>query len=205
MILARASAVTTPPQSKIMKGFSLYENAIHRFTIQYPTTWRKQEILLNNDHTDLHVMFVVPIGTLFSDTEDLETTYDKISYAIYNQFFPEVVLSLKRLPVHENYTLEDISNDHIHSLGICFDNVNIVDTLYDYSLRKIPSSELLYTYTDPLQNHLHKKGMKIIGLKEHKEISITYSSQTEDFDRFLQTVRRMIDTMSVWDSPDFYS
>jgi hypothetical protein len=150
-------------------------------------------------------MFVVPIGTLFSDTEDLETTYDKISYAIYNQFFPEVVLSLKRLPVHENYTLEDISNDHIHSLGICFDNVNIVDTLYDYSLRKIPSSELLYTYTDPLQNHLHKKGMKIIGLKEHKEISITYSSQTEDFDRFLQTVRRMIDTLSVWDSLDFYS
>jgi hypothetical protein len=35
MILARASAVTTPPQSKIMEGFSLYENAIHRVTIQY--------------------------------------------------------------------------------------------------------------------------------------------------------------------------
>jgi hypothetical protein len=77
--------------------------------------------------------------------------------------------------------------------------------LYDYSLRKIPSSELLYTYTDPLQNHLHKKGMKIIGLKEHKEISITYSARTEDFDRFLQTVSRMIDTLSVWDSLDFYS
>ena len=50
-------------------------------------------------------MFVVPIGTHFSNTEDLETTYDKIRYAIYNQFFPEVVLSLKTLLVPETFYL----------------------------------------------------------------------------------------------------
>ena len=209
MILARASAVTTTPSPpKKMEGFSLYENAIHRVTIQYPTTWSKQEILLSNDHNDhtgLHVMFVVPIGMRFSNSEDLETTNNKIRYAIYNQFFPEVVLSLKTLLVPETFTLRDITNDHIHALRICFENVNIVETLYGYNLRKIPSSKLLYTYTDPLQNHLHKKGMKIIGINEHTEISITYSSQNEDFDRFFPTVGRMVDTLSIWDSLDFYS
>jgi len=192
----RPSAVTIT-SSRTMEGFSLYENDIQKLTIQYPSTWNKKEVLLNNDDTGLDVMFVVPIGTQFSKAEDSKTISDKIRYVIYNQYSAEVVLSLRRLPVHETYTLQDITNGHIHALGICFDNVNLVETLYNYNIGKMRASKLLYTYTDPLQNHIHKEGMKIIWVNEHKEICITYSSQTQDFDRSLPTIHRMVDTLSI--------
>jgi hypothetical protein len=191
----RAAGVTVP--SKTMEGFSLYENTMHKLRLQYPSTWNKQEIILKDDHMGLDVMFVVPIGTCFSKTEDSKSISDKIRYVIYKQSSAKVVLSLKRLPVHETYTLQDITNDHIHALGICFDNVNLLETFYDYNIGKMSASKLFYTYLDPLQNHLHKEGLKIIWIKEHKEISVTYSSQTQDFDSFLPTIGRMVDTLSV--------
>jgi hypothetical protein len=191
------AAATVTVLSRTMEGFSLYENTIHKLTIQYPSTWNKQEILLHNDHTGLDVMFVVPIRTRFSKAEDSNTISDKLRSIIYNQSSAQVVLSLKRLPVHETPTLQEITNDHIRSLGICFENANVLETLYDYNIGKMRASKLLYTYSDPLQNHLQKEGMKIIWIKEQKEISITYSSQTEDFDVFLPTINRMVDTLSI--------
>lgn len=192
-----ATTVAVTTQSKIMEGFSLYENAIHRLTMRYPSTWNKQEILLDDVHRGLEVMFLEPIRTRFSKTEDSETISDKIRCVIYNQFSAEVLLSLKRLGVHETYTLWDIINDHIHALGICFDDVNVIETLYDYNIGIMPASRLLYTYTDPLQNHVLKEGMKIISVKDGKEIVLTYSSKYQDFDKFLSTVLRMFDTFSL--------
>jgi hypothetical protein len=114
---------------------------------------------------------------------------------MYNQSSTVVILSLKKLPVHE--TLRAVTNDHIHTLQICFENVNLLETSYDHNMAEIPTSKLIYSYTDPLQNHLNKEGMQIISVKSHKEIAITYNSQTQDFDRFLPTVNRMIDTLSI--------
>ena len=162
-----------------------------------PTIWNKQEILLNNDHTGLEVMFVVPIAALFSKVEGSQTILEKIRGIMYNESSTVVVLSLKRLPVHETYTLQAVTNGHIRTLRICFDNVNLLETSYEYNMAKIPSSKLIYTYTDPLQNHLNKEGMQIISVKNHKEITISYNSQTRDFDKFLPTVNRMIDTLSI--------
>jgi hypothetical protein len=39
--------------------------------------------------------------------------------------------------------------------------------------------------------------MQIISVKSHKEITITYSSQIQDFERFLPTVNKMINTFSI--------
>ncbi|MFY9873592.1 MAG: hypothetical protein WAK17_28125 [Candidatus Nitrosopolaris sp.] len=46
--------------------------------MQYPSIWNKQEILLNNDHIGLEVMFAVPIAARFSNAEDSETILEKI-------------------------------------------------------------------------------------------------------------------------------
>lgn len=199
LIQEERAAVAFP--SRTPEGFSLYENTMHKLKLQYPSTWNKQEIILKDDQMGLDVMFVVPIGTCFSKTEDSKSISDKIRYVIYKQSSAKVVLSLKRLPVHETYTLQDITNDHIHALRICFDNVNLVETLYDYNIGKMCASKIFYTYLDPLQNHLHKEGLKIIWVKEQKEISVTYSSQTQDFDTFLPTIGRMVDTLSVEGCP----
>jgi hypothetical protein len=61
-------------------------------------------------------------------------------------------------------------------------------------MTEIPASKIIYTYTDPLQNQSNKQGTQIISVKSHKEITITYNSQ--DFERFLPIVNKMISTFS---------
>jgi hypothetical protein len=187
--------IIIPPRT--MTGFSLYQNDIHKLTIQYPSTWNKQEILLSDDYTSLEILFVAGIGTRFTKGEDSEAILAKIRDIIYNQFSARVVLSLKRLPVHESYTLNDVTADHVHALGICFDNVKLLERSYDSKMAEMPASKLLYSYTDPLQNHLSKEGMKIISVKSYKEIAITYCSQIQDFDRFLPTISRIVGTLTI--------
>ena len=68
-----------------MAGFSLYENAMHNLSMQYPSIWNKQEIQINNGHACLEVMFVVPMAARFSKAEDSETILEKIRDIMYNQ------------------------------------------------------------------------------------------------------------------------
>jgi hypothetical protein len=192
-ITTTSSAVT----STTVKGFLIYENITHNVSIQYPPDWNKQEIL-NNDFTAV-VMFLVPIKPTFSSREDSEIILQKIKDTVYNESSTTVDLSIKRsLPVHDTSdTLQAITNEQIHLLAICFDNVNLLETSYDRKMGEIQASKLIYTYTDPLENHINKKGMKIISVQGHKEIVITYSSQNQDFDKFISTVDRMIDTFRI--------
>ena len=185
------AATSTP-----VKGFSIYENITHNVSIQYPSGWNKQEIL-NNDFTSV-VMFLVPIKPSFSSREDSEIMLQKIRDMIYNEVSTTVVIAVKRIPVHEtSHTLQDITNDQIHLLDICFDNVSLLEHSYDRKMREIQTSKLIYTYTDPLENHINKKGMKIIFEEAHKEIILTYCSRNQDFDKFLSTIDRMVDTFRI--------
>jgi hypothetical protein len=197
MMIQEQIAVGVTCPSTTIAGFSLYENATHKLTIQYPSTWNKQEILLNNDYRGLEVMFAEWIRARFSNEEDSEAMLRKIRDIVYNQYSAKVVLCLKRLPVHECYTLNDVTDDHVHRLATCFDNVKLLERSYDSKMGDMPASELLYTYTDPLQNRLPKEGMKIISVKSDKEIAMTYNSQTHDFDRLLPIIRRMVDTFTL--------
>ena len=89
----------------------------------------------------------------------------------------------------------------LHLLDICFDNVNLLETSYDRKIGEIQASKLIYTYTDPLENHRDKKGMKIISVQGHKEMVITYSSQNQDFDKFISIVDRMVGTFRIVEQP----
>ena len=182
----------TTTSSKV-KGFSMYENITHRASIQYPSAWNKHEIL-NNDFTVV-VMFLAPITRSFSSREDSKIIRDMV----YNESSTTVLVSIKRsLAVHDtSNTLQAITNDQIHLLNICFDNVNLLETSYDKKMGEIQASKLIYTYTDPLQNHIDKKGMKIISVQGHKEMVITYASQNQDFDKLISTVDRMVGTFRI--------
>ena len=190
---ATSSAVT----STTMEGFSIYENITHNVSIQYPSGWNKHEIL-NNDFTAI-VMFLVPTKPSFSSREDLEIILQKIRDMVYNESSTTVDVSIKRsLPVDDTWdTLQVITNDQIRLLDICFDNVNLLETSYDKKMGEIQASKLIYTYTDPLENYINKKGMKIISVQGHKEIILTYSSQNQDFDKFISTVDKMVGTFRI--------
>jgi hypothetical protein len=94
-------------------------------------------------------------------------------------------------------TRHGIHYELLRLLDICFDNVSLLETSYDRKMGENPASTLIYTYTDPLENHLNKKGMKFICLESDKEIIITYGSQYQDFDKFLSTVDGMVDTFRI--------
>jgi len=176
-----------------VKGFSIYENIPHKVSIQYPSAWNIHE-LLNNDLT-IVVMFLAPVTRFFPSRKDSKIIRD----LVYNESSTTVLASIKRsLAVRDtSNTLQAITNDQIRLLNICFDNVNVLETSYDRKIGEIQASKLIYTYTDPLQNHIDKKGMKIISVQHHKEITITYSSQNRDFDKFLSTVDRMVGTLRI--------
>ena len=188
-MITTSSTVISPT----VRGFSKYENITYRASIQYPSAWNKHEIL-NNDFTMVE-MFLVPVTRSFSSREDSEIIRDMV----YNESSTTVVVSIKRsLAVDDtSNTLQSITNDQIHLLNICFDNVNLLEKSYDRKMGEIQASKLIYTYTDPLQNHIDKKGMKIISVEGHKEMIITYGSPNQDFDKFISTVDRMVSTFRI--------
>ena len=194
---ATPSAIT----STTMKGFSIYENITHNVSIQYPSDWNKHEIL--NNHFTAVIMFLVSTKPSFSGTEDSEIILQKIRDMVYNESSTTVEVSIKRsLPVDDtSEILQAITNDQIHLLDICFDNVNLLETSYDRKIGEVQASKLIYTYTDPLENYINKKGMKIISVQGHKEIILTYSSQNQDFNKFISTVDRMVDTFRIVEQP----
>jgi myo-inositol-1-phosphate synthase len=138
---------------------------------------------------------LVPVTRFFPSREDSKIIRD----LVYNESSTTVLVSIKRsLAVHNtSNTLQAITNDQIRLLNICFDNVNLLETSYDRKIGEIQASNLIYTYTDPLQNHIDKKGMKIISIQDHKEIIITYSSQNQDFDKFISPVDRIAGTLRI--------
>ena len=190
---ATSSVIT----STTMKGFSIYENITHNVSIQYPSDWNKHEIL-NNDFTAV-IMFLVSTKPSFSGREDSEIILKKIRDMAYNESSTTVEVSIKRsLPVDDtSETLQAITNDQIHLLDICFDNVNLLETSYDRKIGEVQASKLIYTYTDPLENYINKKGMKTISEEAHKEIILTYCSQNQDFDKILSTVDKMVGTFRI--------
>lgn len=187
------SEMTTAIMSAKLMGFSIYENIPHGTSIQYPSTWNKQE-LLNNDSTVV-VMFLAPITWSFSSRDDSKI----IRNILFNESSTRVLVSIKRsIALHSTSSAsQSITNDQTHLLNICFDNVNILETSYDSKMGQIQASKLIYTYTEALQNHTGKKGMKIISIQGHKEIIITYSSHIKDFDRYFSTVDRMVGSLMI--------
>jgi hypothetical protein len=58
---------------------------------------------------------------------------------------------------------------------------------------QLPTSKLIYSYTD-YDDNSDKKAMQIKG--HYKAISITYSADTQDFDKFLPTVNSIVGSFS---------
>jgi hypothetical protein len=142
-----------------------------------------------------------------STGDNPESILQKIRETLYYQASTSVILRVTRTSslLHQiSHTLKDIINNEIRLLGLSYgeNNVNIIESSYDNKLGggAIPASKLVYTYLETLEPRLNKKGMKIISLKGNKEIVITFSSGSDDFDRFLPVVDKMIDTLTIAES-----
>jgi hypothetical protein len=169
-----------------MEGFSLYQNSIHKASIQYPSVWDKHEIF-NNDYVGV-VEFIIPNSPpLPQNTSDVGTMKQ---YAKEISNPPDsVIFTVKNLPVETIPTLENVTGDQIKTLGIRFDIFSLLSTSYDIKIGDIPASKAIYTYTD---SGMQKKGMQVNSVEGYREITLEYKSITQDFDHFLPTLYRMI-------------
>jgi len=179
-----------------VKGFSVYNNLTIRASIQYPSEWVKHEI--QSTDLNLAVMFLAPTKSIFSSKVDSKIMLQKIKDMLFNECSTSVVVSIKRdIPSQDTFdTLQEITNYELRLLDICFDDVNLLEKSYDNKMGKIQGSKLVYTYTDPLDNNMYKKGMKIISV-QNQEIVITYCSGNQDFDKFLPTIEMMVSTFRI--------
>jgi hypothetical protein len=159
--------------TKMMEGFSLYDNSIHKISMQYPSDWDREEVS-NNDAGAL-VQFTIPSGVQFANSDTIEAVLRKANNEVYNPS-DTLSLSIKSLPVYESHTLQNITNDEIQSLKTRFSNLNLLSTSYDAKMGQLPASKLVYSYTD-YDDNSDKKVMQINSLKGHyKAIFITYTA-----------------------------
>jgi hypothetical protein len=175
----------------VMEGFSLYENPIQKASIQYPSNWDKHEIF-GNDYTAV-VEFIIPSDApfaKFAKSSNLETLLQQMRNASSIPL-DKVILRVKSLPIEETTTLQNITNDEKQSLGFSFSNFSLLTTSYDTKIGEIPASKLIYTYED---SGMDQKGMLVNAVSSYKAIFVSYSSVPQDFDKFLPTVYKMIDS-----------
>lgn len=174
------------PKPSVMEGFSLYQNSIHKASIQYPSVWDKHEIF-NNDYVAV-VEFIIPSALpLPQNTSDVGAM-KQYSRGISNP--PDsVIFTVKNLPVETISSLENVTDDQIKTLGFRFDNFSLLSTSYDIKMGDIPASKAIYTYKD---SGIQKKGMQVNSVEGHREITLDYKSIPQDFDHFLPTIYRMI-------------
>jgi eukaryotic-like serine/threonine-protein kinase len=183
----------TTRSTTAMEGFSLYNNSIHKISIQYPSDWDRKEVY-NNEAVAL-VQFIIPSGVQFANSDTIEAVLRKANNEVHNPS-DTLSLSIKSLPVYESHTLQNITNDEIQLLKTRFSNLNLLSTSYDAKMGQLPASKLVYSYTD-YDDNSDKKVMQINSLKgNYKAIFITYTALTQDFDKFLPTVNRIIDSFS---------
>ena len=162
--------------SDTLKGFSVYENLTIRASIQYPSDWIKHEI--QSTALNSIVMFFVPTKPIFSNKADSKIMLQQIRDIVYNECSTSVVVSIKRgVPSQDTFdTLLDITNYEVCLLGICFDEVNLLEKSYDIKMGKIQGSKLVYTYNDPSENYMYKKEMKIISVQNHETVILFWKS-----------------------------
>jgi hypothetical protein len=180
------------PKPSIMDGFSLYEDPIHKASIQYPSVWDKNEVF-KNDYVGL-VTFTIP-GTLpqVTNVSDIGALKEQARELLSNP--PDrVIFTVKSLPVETVPTLENVTGDQVKTLNLRGDNFRLLSTSYGIKMGEIPASKTVYTYTD---SDTQKKGMQVNAVKGYKQITLEYSVIVQDFDKFLPTVYKMIDSFQL--------
>ena len=84
------SSTNSNNTSKVMEGFSLYDNSIHKISIQYPSDWDREEVF--NNEAGALVKFTIPSGVAqFAKSDTLEDVLGKANNEIHN---PSDILSL---------------------------------------------------------------------------------------------------------------
>jgi serine/threonine-protein kinase len=149
--------------------FNIYENSQYRIKVKYPKTWERQD--LENPITAEVVTFISPKQ---SDTDN---------------FQEKVTISIDKF----SGRLDDLQKSSIQEINNTVSGAKIVDKSVT-TLANKEASQLVFTGKngkDILKN------MQVVTLKNDQAYTITYTAKIDDYDQFVETAEKMINSLDI--------
>jgi len=149
--------------------FNVYENSQYGIKIKYPKTWERQD--LENPITAEVVTFISPKQ---SDTDN---------------FQEKVTISVDKF----SGRLDDLQKSSIQEINNTVSGAKILDKSVT-TLANKEASQLVFTGKNG-QDIL--KNMQVVTLKGDKAYTITYTAKIDDYDQFVETADKMINSLEI--------
>jgi len=149
--------------------FNVYENSQYGIKIKYPKTWERQD--LENPITAEVVTFISPKQS------------DK------DNFQEKVTISVDKF----SGTLDDLQKSSIQEINNTVSGAKIVDKSVT-TLANKEASKLVFTGKNG-QDIL--KNMQVVTLKGDQAYTITYTAKVDDYDQFVETADKMINSLEI--------
>lgn len=149
-------------------NFLTYQNSTYGITIQYPAGW-----LIHESHGEVPhgiVLFRTPLETTFASLNVYGG--DLLPYLSFQQYVDGTIYQLRNQ----------------------FQNFNLIESS-PTSLDGYQAQKLIYT-TSVAPDNTSMEGMSILTIKDDREYIITYVTQTIDFQTYLPTIQKMIDSFA---------
>ncbi|WP_325064838.1 PsbP-related protein [Dolichospermum flos-aquae] len=152
----------------------MYENSQYGIKVKYPKTWERQD--LENPITAEVVTFISPKQ---SDTDN---------------FQEKVTISVDKF----SGRLDDWQKSSIQEINNTVSGAKIVDKSVT-TLANKEASKLVFTGKNGKDS---LKNMQVVTLRGDKAYTITYTAKIDDYDQFVETAEKMINSLEIQDIQD---
>ena len=146
--------------------FKFYENTKLKFSIQYPSTWQKEERL--NDF----VTFLAPI---------VDSSHYK---------FP-AGLGISSLSV-SNVSLKTIANIHLKNMTNNLKDFQLVESSDTVLADNRPAKKIIFTAMD---NEEKKQALQLITKNNDKVYLITYKAYVDKYEQYYPIIEKMLNSL----------
>ncbi len=146
--------------------FKLYENTKLRFSIQYPSTWQKEERLNN------FVTFLAPIVDS-------------------SQYKSPAGLGISSLSV-SNVSLNTIVNIHLKNMTNNLKDFQLIDSSDTVLADNRPAKKIMFTAMDDEEK---KQALQLITKNNAKVYLITYKAYVDKYEQYFPIIQKMLNSL----------
>ena len=146
--------------------FKLYENTKLRFSIQYPSTWQKEERLNN------FVTFLAPIVDS-------------------SQYKSPAGLGISSLSV-SNVSLNTIVNIHLKNMTNNLKDFQLIESSDTVLADNRPAKKIMFTAMDDEEK---KQALQLITKNHDKVYLITYKAYVDKYEQYFPIIQKMLNSL----------
>ncbi|MBD2355600.1 serine/threonine protein kinase [Tolypothrix sp. FACHB-123] len=160
------------PSLAVNKEYSIYDNPTHSIQIEYPLSWKVRQI--GDPLTgDLVKFWSLPTNSSKKFAVEVNINVENVKAAI---------------------SLEEYTNLSVNDITQFFTDAIILDSHFT-TLSNLPAHQVIYSGKEEGYN---VKRMAIWTLKNNKAYIITYTAEESQYDQYLQTAQKMIESLKIY-------